>query len=327
MSVNVLTERYQTEEPYLKEALKAWRIQLAELARSVDPNVVVDGRVKKLQSLLVKAYKDGPASPRPWDSFGDLVALKVVFPTLAGAAEFTEQLQILTKSSGISCSLDSRRSAPAKLEYSSDQFDLCDPNITDSAGFGLKVEVQVRTVASDAWYMVDHRLRYKNATTLPPDLQRRVLRLIVLTELFDAEVDSLIKDVNAYESDTPAGLFNRVRELFTEFTNSYAPAARPPGLFETLFGVFTEPEQLALVDNLRALIESDGERIRQVMKEHVYGAENYVEKYDWLYMEPESLLVAHLARKPRLLASAVENTDFEQLVNNMADELKPSQRR
>jgi hypothetical protein len=39
-------------------------------------------------------------------------------------------------------------------------------------------------------------------------------------------------------------------------------------------------------------------------------------------LEPEVLLVADLARKPRLLANTVENTDFEQIVNNMADELK-----
>ncbi len=326
MSVNVLTDRYQAELPHLEAALNAWKSNLLHLAQPIDQNVLVDGRVKKLQSILVKAYKDGPASPRTWDAFGDLVALKVVFPTLAGAAIFTKQLKQSAQSSGISCTLDSRRSAPGKLEYSSDQFDLCDPGICDAAGNGLKVEVQVRTVASDAWYMVDHRLRYKNATKLPEDLQRRVLRLIVLTELFDAEVDSLIKDVNAYESDTPAGLFNRVKELFTDFTKSYTPSKRPEGLFETLLSAYTENDQLALVDNLRTLLARDGVRLRQVMNEHKHGAENYVEKYDWLYMQPEVLLVADLARKPRLLASTVENTDFEQLVSNMADELKVNRR-
>ncbi|MBG0741296.1 hypothetical protein IV500_18175 [Paeniglutamicibacter antarcticus] len=322
MSVNVLSERHEAEKPHLEAALKAWKKNLENLARPIDRNVLVDGRVKELQSLLVKAYKDGPASPRSWDAFGDLVALKVVFPTLAGAETFTTKLKDLARCKGIACSLDSRRSAPEKLEYSSDQFDLCDPEICDAAGNGLKVEVQVRTVASDAWYMVDHRLRYKNATKLPENLRRRVLRLIVLTELFDAEVDSLIKDVNAYESDTPAGLFNRMKELFTDFTKSYTPSARPEGLFETLLSAYNEKDQLALVDKLRDLLAEDGAHLRQVMSEHKNGAENYVEKYDWLYMQPEVLLVADLARKPRLLASTVENTDFEQLVNNMADELK-----
>ncbi|WP_247046256.1 hypothetical protein [Arthrobacter rhizosphaerae] len=322
MSVNVLTERHQVERPHLEAALMAWKTSLQDLARPIDQNVHVDGRVKKLQSILVKAYKDGPASPRSWDSFGDLVALKVVFPTLAGAEIFTKELKEAAQSNGISCALDPRRSAPEKLEYSSDQFDLCNPKICDAAGNGLKVEVQVRTVASDAWYMVDHRLRYKNATKLPADLQRRVLRLIVLTELFDAEVDSLIKDVNAYESDTPAGLFNQVKELFTDFTRSYTAPSRPEGLFETLLSAYNKDDQLALVDILRELITKDGVHLRQVMSEHTYGAENYVEKYDWLYTQPEALLVADLARKPRLLASTVENTDFEQLVNSMADELK-----
>lgn len=326
MSVNVLTERHELELPHLDAALEAWKKKLNDLALPVDQNVLVDGRVKKLPSILVKAYKNGPASPRSWDSFGDLVALKVIFPTLEGADHFSRLLGDFAQSNGISCVLDERRSEPEKLEYSSDQFDLCDPKVCDAAGNGLKVEVQVRTVVSDAWYMVDHRLRYKNATKLPADLQRRVLRLIVLTELFDAEVGSLIKDVNAYESDTPAGLFNRVRELFNSFTSSYAPSARPEGLFETLLSAYTVDDQTVLVDILRDRIEKDGDHLRRVMSEHTYGADDYVEKYDWLYMQPESLLVADLAGKPRLLASAVENTDFEQIVINMADELKISAR-
>lgn len=327
MSVNVLSDRYDKEKPHLEKALAAWTKQLKGLAQTIDRNVVVDGRVKGLQSLLVKAYKDGKTvAPRTWGSFSDLVALKVIFPTLSGAAEFTQALQTTARANGVACSLDPRRPEPASLSYSADQFDLCDPGITDSAGDGLKVEVQVRTVASDAWYMVDHRLRYKNMTDLPPNLERRVLRLIVLTELFDEEVDSLIKDVAAFETDTPAGVFKQLRELFTDFTKSYAPPSRPEGLFEILMSVVKEVDRPQLIENLRLLLEQDGERIRQIMGAHTIGAENYVEKYDWLYNEPEALLIAHLARRPRLLASAIENSDFEQLVTNMVDELKPTER-
>lgn len=321
-SVNILSDRYTEELPNLEAGLIQWKENLLRLAEQIDPNAHIDGRVKKLPSLLTKAYKNGPENARTWDAFGDLVALKAIFPTVGGAEAFTNLLESDCRTQNISCELDRRRPSPEKLEYSSDQFDLCDPEIRDGLGNGLKVEVQVRTVSGDAWYMIDHRLRYKNATKLPGDLQRRVLRLIVLTELFDSEVDSLIKDVNTFESKTSAGLFNKLRKIFSEFTESHAPALKPEGLFEILLSVYSEDDQKALEEKLQQLIDHDGARIRKVISEHTYGADNYVEKYDWLYMQPEALLVADLARKPRLLASAVANTDFDQLVNNMAEELR-----
>lgn len=322
-SVNVLSDRYMEELPHLQVGLDQWKENLLKLAHEIDPNAHVDGRVKKLPSLLTKAYKNGPENARPWEAFGDLVALKAIFPTVGGAAAFSDLLESECQTRSISCELDRRRPSPEKLEYSSDQFDLCDPEICDGQGNGLKVEVQVRTVAGDAWYMIDHRLRYKNATKLPSDLQRRVLRLIVLTELFDSEVASLIKDVNKFESETSAGLFNKVRKIFTDFTQSHAPALKPEGLFEILLSVYSEDDRKTLDAKIQDLVSQDGDRIRKVFSEHAYGAEDYVEKYDWLYMQPEALLVADLARKPRLLASAVANTDFDLIVNNMADELSP----
>ena len=231
------------ELPHLQIGLDQWKENLLKLAHEIDPNAHIDGRVKKLPSLLTKAYKNGPENARPWEAFGDLVALKAIFPTVGGAAAFSDLLESECRTRSISCELDRRRPSPEKLEYSSDQFDLCDPEICDGQGNGLKVEVQVRTVAGDAWYMIDHRLRYKNATKLPSDLQRRVLRLIVLTELFDSEVASLIKDVNKFESETSAGLFNKVRKIFTDFTQSHAPALKPEGLFEILLSclLYTSP--------------------------------------------------------------------------------------
>jgi ppGpp synthetase/RelA/SpoT-type nucleotidyltranferase len=322
VSVNVLSDRYALEEPHLLNALKEWKKALRSLAQPIDQNVVVDGRVKQLRSLLSKAYKNGPTSPRSWETFGDLVALKAVFPTRVGAETFTDLLQSTADANGIWCKLERRVPEPNKLAYAANQFDLCDSSISDAGGSGIKVEVQVRTVAADAWYMIDHRLNYKGATKLSDGLQRRVLRLIVLAELFDSEVDSLIRDVKQFESDQLAGLYNEINEVFSAFTQSYAPAARPEGLFETLLSAYSAPDREQLVERIRALIANDGDHLRQVMSEHRAGAKNYVEQYDWLYMEPEALLVADLAKRPRHLASVVQNTDFDRIVTGMIDELK-----
>ncbi|MFC3194294.1 GTP pyrophosphokinase family protein [Marinicella sediminis] len=50
-------------------------------------------------------------------------------------------------------------------------------------------EVQVRTIAQDAWSEIDHKLKYKK--DLPSPLKRRVYNLAGLFELADREFDSL----------------------------------------------------------------------------------------------------------------------------------------
>lgn len=324
LSVNILSDRFQKEEPHLQQALKDWKDRLGRLARPIDSNVVVDGRVKELHSVLGKAYKNGPKFPRTWESFGDLVALKVVFPTLAGSDAFTDALEAHAKDDGFFTGLDRRVSKPDELAYAANQFDLCNQAMKDSTGSGIKVEVQVRTIAGDAWYMIDHRLRYKGAAELTDEMERRVLRLIVLAELFDSEVDSLIKDVEKLESAQLAGLFSEIKTLFSEFTSLHTKPARPEGLFEQLVSAYPESERKNLVKHVRDFLAEDGDRVKQVMGDHTFGSSNFVERYDWLYMQPESLLVADLARRPRMLTSALKGSDFENMINPMIEHLKPS---
>lgn len=53
-------------------------------------------------------------------------------------------------------------------------------------------EVQIRTIAQDAWSEIDHKLKYKK--DLPKTLKRRVYILAGLFELADREFDSLRKE-------------------------------------------------------------------------------------------------------------------------------------
>jgi ppGpp synthetase/RelA/SpoT-type nucleotidyltranferase len=323
VSENVLSARYEQERGHLKAGLKRWKREIRNLAVPIDPNVVVAGRVKQLQSLLVKAYKKGPEHPRTWDSFGDLVALKAVFPTKEGAEDFTHLLEEEGKRAGYLLHLDRRVSAPDELTYASNQFDVCDPRMSDSAGQGIKAEIQVRTVASDAWYMVDHRVRYKGSIKLPDELRRKVLRLIVLAELFDSEVESLIQEVRQLEGNQLAPVFSRLTNAFNAFLGTYSPASRPENLFETLIHAYPRTAIEDLETRIEKLVTEHGQDLRHVIEDHSRGSDDYVEAYDWLYREPETLLIADLARNfPSRLRAIVGTTDFDAFLGPMATSLK-----
>jgi hypothetical protein len=126
----------------------------------------------------------------------------------------------------------------------------------------------------------------------------------------------------SHEADR-TGLFTEVRGVFSDLLDSCAPAARPEGLFETLLSAYSDADKESLVLRLRDFVASDGDRLRRVISEHTAGSPDYVETHDWLYMQPEVLLIADLAaRRPLLLASIVKNTDFDRIVGAMIDELK-----
>ena len=65
---------------------------------------------------------------------------------------------------------------------------------------GMRAEIQVRTVMQHAWAAVDHQLRYKNASQLPPELQRRLSKLSALLEVADEQFAALRSEADAMEA-------------------------------------------------------------------------------------------------------------------------------
>lgn len=314
---NPVSDRYFVERPYLDAALITWTRSIEKLARNVDRGAAVSGRVKTHRSVLGKVYKNA-AAPRVWESLGDLVALKAIFPTKRAASRFTD---LLEAQSSWNPFLDRRVSAPNELRYESSQFDLTDPGVVDSSNTPIKVEVQVRTAASDAWYMVDHRVRYKGPIELTSDLERRMLRLIVLAELFDSEVDFMLNELADRPESESARVYDDLTSMLDGVIDGHSRATRPPGLFEMLLNSYQDHERSHLIDLVRTFVEANTEAIAEAIRRHAYGSDDFVESRDWLYLEPEALLVAERAStKPAKLSATIQGSDFESLLESMRNQ-------
>lgn len=314
-----ISQRYAEERTTLEEALRLWRSQIEDAAREFDLSVMVSGRVKSYRSVLGKVRRK-PGVVRTWDSLGDLVALKAVFPTNRAAQKFTGWVD---EQERWTPQLDTKPSAPDELKYQSMQFDLTDPHITDSRGVPLKIELQVRTAAADAWYVVDHRLRYKGTVDLPDDLKRKLLRLIVLTELFDDEVEAVLTNQAELPEYAAARLYERITAEADRLTGGFASGSRPEGLLELLLQAYTPQEIDQLDGRLTAFLTEHSEGLRAVIADHTFGSDAFVEDRDWLYYEPESLLIAERAlTRPAMLTARCKGADFEYLIESMATEFK-----
>lgn len=314
-----ISQRYAKERSSLEEALRLWRSQIEDAAREFDLSVVVSGRVKSYRSVLGKVRRK-PGVVRTWESLGDLVALKAVFPTNRASQDFTDWVE---EQERWTPHLDPKQSAPHELKYQAMQFDLIDPDIGDSRGVPLKVELQVRTAAADAWYVVDHRLRYKGTVNLPDDLKRKLLRLIVLTELFDEEVEAVLASQAELPEYAAARLYERITAEADRLTGGFASGSRPEGLLELLLQAYMPLEIDQLDGRLTSFLAQHAEDLRAVIADHTYGSDTFVEDRDWLYYEPESLLIAERAvTRPAMLTARCKGADFEYLIESMANEFK-----
>ncbi|MGU3411338.1 hypothetical protein ACLBWP_14620 [Microbacterium sp. M1A1_1b] len=307
MSITSLTERYFQEKSSLHEALTAWKLLLEPAAHRIDPAAAILGRVKTYSSMLGKAYRK-PSHVRQWHEFGDLVALKAIFPTTQGVDAFTDWL---LKQAEWEPVLDHKELKPDEMKYRSEQFDLVSKEITDSTGQPIKIEVQVRTAASDAWYVVDHRLRYKGAVELPDELKRKLLRLIVLTELFDEEVKAVIEKQAEMPEYAVARTYDNLRVQIERLVDDQTRTSRPEGLLELLLDAYTPEEMEDLDRRLSTFVDVNEEALRATLMAHHHESLSYVEERDWIYYEPEVLMIAERsATKPALLRSKVEYSDF-----------------
>jgi ppGpp synthetase/RelA/SpoT-type nucleotidyltranferase len=313
MTTSDVSQRYFDELPHLKRALQACEQRVSIAAREIDPAVVVSGRVKSHRSVLGKIYRKG--RPRTWESLGDLVALKAVLPTERGVNEFTKWV---SSQSAWHPVLDNKTSAPNELAYQAKQFDLYWDELLDSAGVPIKVELQVRTAAADAWYVVDHRLRYKGTVALPSDLERKLYRLIVLTELFDQEVEAVIAQQASLPEYGVARLYEQLTRTVERLTDGRAKSSRPEALLELLLKAYAEDELPLIQEEMTAFIEVHEARLKGILDAHSYASNDFVEERDWMYYEPEALLVAERAMsRPAMLRAAIRNSDFESVLEPM----------
>jgi putative GTP pyrophosphokinase len=78
---------------------------------------------------------------------------------------------------------------------------------------GLKVEIQVRTLAQHIWAAASHKLQYNREESVPPPLRRTIHRVSALLETADLELERALDDREAYiheavESAKPAEVLN-----------------------------------------------------------------------------------------------------------------------
>jgi ppGpp synthetase/RelA/SpoT-type nucleotidyltranferase len=247
-------EKYRTLRPRYKRAAEDVARIVEQIAAETDIKCRVTGREKEPASFqkkaVLKQYDD------PWKMISDKAGVRAIVDRprhvedLAAALLASPLIETLRKE-------DKRQVTHVEhLGYSGIHLQVVAPAETDDTEH-IECEVQLRTVAQDAWSVVSHQLLYKPGIPLPAREQRAIYRLVALVELFDEEVQRVmdtIPSLPGYETI----------DLIDAAESEYIPLAHATSNRE--FSTF-------ILGKIQAAIGPD-ERKNYSQRLHAFAAEN-----------------------------------------------------
>ncbi|WP_158509986.1 GTP pyrophosphokinase [Pseudomonas mosselii] len=217
MNHSDLKVSYSKVEPRAKRLKAALSAELDHLLNEsgVTLGVPIESRVKEWSSIEEKLVRKSLALEKV-EELDDLVGLRLILL-------FRKDLKAVDKL--LRDSLLIRSAEDTSLRLSDTQFGyqsqhyiieapknwLSIPSWGDLGG--IRVEIQVRTMAQHIWAAASHKLQYKREASVPLPLRRSINRASALLETVDIEFDRLLDDRLIYlkdelKNETPSSILN-----------------------------------------------------------------------------------------------------------------------
>lgn len=196
---------YSNIEPRAKRLKSALAAELEHLlnAKGVTLGVPIEARVKEWSSIEEKLVRKSLSLEKVED-LDDLVGLRLI---LLFRRDLKAVDELLRNSLFVKSAEDtSLRLADTQFDYQSQHYVIEAPakwlSIPTWADLGgIRVEIQVRTLAQHIWAAASHKLQYKREASVPLPLRRSINRASALLETVDIEFDRLLEDRLTYLAD------------------------------------------------------------------------------------------------------------------------------
>ena len=192
---------YDTNRVILEEAKNACISAVVLLLKQFDLGEItkVEGRVKNREECIKKFQRKYQSrlesDEQPYeikDYLSDLIGIRVVCIYEDQISHIADALGGQFDILNITDKISLQEKTPNMFGYKGLHMDVeYNEKINTSAAvehqvlFGIKFEVQIRSLIQDAWSVLDHKIKYKKS--IPADLKRRINVLAALFELADRE--------------------------------------------------------------------------------------------------------------------------------------------
>lgn len=305
---------YRAAKPFLDVALAHYQDGIARLLKGQVPEHYIIGRVKTARSLIRK-LRERPNDPRTWDSITDKVGVRVICTTRKDCNNATRHI---VAGPWTVLKIERKKGQHDRLFYPGIHIEIAADDALDHTGAPIICEVQIRTRAQDAWAVASHKLTYKGTVVPPKKMRRLVDRLTIFVEVFDDEIHRLFKKRGKLPMYAEAVALEHLEEAYERLSGEPAEGAKDLSIIAILMGAYGADEKPVVAD----LVDqhcANTPSLADLIRAHSYNADGYRDQADWLFTQPEALLVLERARsKPYRLLHAVQNTDLEDVVRSTA---------
>lgn len=152
---------------------------------------------------------------------------------------------------------------------------------------GLTCEIQIHTRAQNAWSEVSHPLLYKPAGPGPPStVQRRIIRLLSLVEMFDEEVERARGDILAEPTYRPAAMLQALEREFLLIAPDDYDAELSLAILDVIASAYNDDELESFGLLIAEFVQSNREALRGLLRAHADD-----QRADPLLFQPEMLAI------------------------------------
>jgi putative GTP pyrophosphokinase len=178
----------------------------------------VNGRVKKISSILEKCQRKGVRLEDLEDRIEDIAGIRVI-------CQFVEDIEkvveIIQKRSDMEIKKEKDYITNSKASgYRSYHVIVYYTVQTINGPKKLEVEIQIRTLAMNFWATIEHSLQYKYQEHMPDEVRERLLRAAKAVDALDMEMASVRGEImdaqnsNRHRADIVGDILNNIENLY-----------------------------------------------------------------------------------------------------------------
>ena len=159
------------------------------------PIEYVEGRVKKVGSILEKAHRKGIKFGEAAEHIEDIAAVRII-------CRFVEDIQkvvaIIRERNGIDMEIINEGdyvSNGKSSGYRSYHINIQYSVWTAEGARTVAAEIQIRTMAMNFWATIEHSLKYKYDRNIPQELQKRLISAAEASYSLDVEMSAIREEI------------------------------------------------------------------------------------------------------------------------------------
>lgn len=187
-------------------------------AGAYSPIEMVDGRVKKISSILEKLQRKGIGIEEMENRIDDIAGIRVI-------CQFVEDIdkvvEIIHKRSDMEIKHEKDYITQSKASGYRSYHVIVYYNVQTMNGpKRIQAEIQIRTLAMNFWATVEHSLQYKYKEHMPDEIRARLHRAADAVVMLDREMASVREEImdaqnsNRQKTNVVSDILNNIENLY-----------------------------------------------------------------------------------------------------------------